>query len=78
MDMLRGDSQMYMFPGEMMALFHDGAVDVGQLFSSVEFMQQPSSHHQNERQGIGSGGDSAPVAGFASPVFLKRNGMVNS
>ena len=76
MDMIRDDSQMYMFPGEMMALFNDGAVDVGQLLSSVEFMQQPTSpHHQNDRQGAGDG---APVTGFTSPGFLKMNGMVNS
>jgi len=63
------DSQMYMFPGEMMALFNDGAVDVGQLFPSVEYMQQqPSLLHQNERQGIGSVGDGGPVTGFTSPM----------
>lgn len=71
MDMLREDPQMYMFNpgGEMMGLFNDGIGDVGHVFSSVEFMQQ---QHQNERQGIGSDG------GFASPVFLKMNGRVNS
>ena len=72
MDTIREDSQIYMFPGEMMALFSDGAVDVGQLFSSAEFMQQPSPRP----------GDCGPVTGFTtSPTFLKarRNGeMVNS
>ena len=72
------DPQMYMFPGEMMALFNDGAVDVCQLFPSVEYMQQQPLHHQNDRQGIGSVGDGGPVAGFTSPTFLKRDGMVNS
>ena len=62
------DPQMYMFPGEMMALFNDGAVDVCQLFPSVEFMQQS----------IGSVGDGGPVTGFTSPAFLKRDGIVNS
>ena len=68
---------MYMFPGEMMALFNDGATDCGggHLFSPVEFMQQqqqqqPSSHHQNDRQGVGDGA--------SGPAFLKMNGMVNS
>lgn len=69
------DPQMYMFPGEMMALFNDGAVDVCQLFPSVEFMQQqPSLHHQNQ----GIVGDNGPVAGFTSSTFLKRDGIVNS
>jgi hypothetical protein len=77
MNMIREDSQIYMFPGEMMALFNDGAVDVGQLFSSVDFMQQPP-HHQNDRQGIGNVGDVGPVTGFNSSTFLKRNGMANS
>jgi hypothetical protein len=76
------DPQMYsMFPGEMMALFNDGAVDVCQLFPSVEFMQQqPSMNHQNDRQSIGSVGDGGPVTGFTSPTttFLKRDGVVNS
>lgn len=70
------DPQMYsMFPGEMMALFNDGAVDVCQLFPSVEFMQQqqPSMNPQN-----GSVGDGGPVTGFTSPTFLKRDGIVNS
>ena len=72
------DPQMYMFPGEMMALFNDGAVDVCQLFPSVEFIQQQPLHHQNDRQGIGSVGDGGPVTGFTSPTFLKRDGMVSS
>ena len=71
MNMIREDSQIYMFPGEMMALFNDGAVDVGQLFSSVDFMH----HQQGERQGMGEVGT---VGGFNSSTFLKRNGMVNS
>lgn len=51
------DPQIYMFPGEMMALFNDGAVDVCQLFPPVDFMQQqPSLQHQNDRQGIGKCG----------------------
>jgi len=57
------DPQMYMFPGEMMALFNDGAVDVCQLFPSVEFMQQqqpPTMNHQNDRQSNGS----VPVGGI--------------
>jgi len=87
MDMIREDSQMYMFPGEVMTLFNDGAVDVGHLFSSVEFMQQQqqqqqqsqSSHHLNDRQGIGIGGRVGPVTGFTGPAFLKMNaGVVNS
>ena len=80
MDTIREDSQMYMFPGEMMALFNDGATDCGggHLFSPVEFMQQqqqPSSHHQNDRQGVGDG---ASVTSLSGPAFLKMNGMVNS
>jgi hypothetical protein len=93
MDMIREDSQMYMFPGEMMALFNDGAVDVGHLFSSVEYMQpQPqqqqssistaSHHQQNDRQGSGigsvGGSDGTPGTGFTSSGFIKMNGMVNS
>lgn len=80
MDTIREDSQMYMFSSEMMALFNDGAVDVGQLFSSVEFMQQASAHLQNDRQGngVGSVRDGVPVTGFTSPTFLKMNGMVSS
>ena len=74
------DPQMFMFPGEMMALFNDGAVDVCQLFPSVEFMQQQPLHQQNDRQGIGSVpvGDGGAVTGFTSPTFLKRDGIVNS
>ena len=74
------DPQIYMFPGEMMALFNDGAVDVCQLFPSVEFMQQqPSLNHQNERHCVvGNVGDGGPVTGFTSPSFLKRDGIVNS
>ena len=73
------DPQMYMFPGEMMALFNDGAVDVCQLFPSVEFMQQqPAMNHPNDRQSIGSVGEGGPVTGFTSPTFLKRDGVVNS
>jgi len=75
------DPQMYMFPGEMMALFNDGAVDVCQLFPSVEFMQQPPSmNHQNnnDRGSCGPVCDGGPVTGFATtnPTFLK--GIVNS
>ena len=71
------DPQVYMFPGEMMALFNDGAVDVCQLFPSVEFMQQQPSL-QNDRQSIGSVGDGGSVTGFTSPTFHKRDGIVNS
>ena len=83
------DPQMYsMFPGEMMALFNDGAVvDVCQLFPSVEFLQQQQqssmSHQmQSDRQSIGEGGPGGgggSVTGFTSPTFLnKRDGIVNS
>ena len=68
------DPQVYMFPGEVMALFNDGAVDVCQLFPSVEYMQQ----QQNDCQSIGNVGDGGSVTGFTSPTFLKRDGIVNS
>lgn len=67
MDMIREDAQMYMSPGEMMALFNDGSVDVGNLFSQDSFMQPNPNDHSN-----GAGG------GFMSPSYLKMNGMVSS
>jgi hypothetical protein len=76
MNVIREDSQVYMFPGEMMALFNDGAVDVGQLFSSAEFMQQPSSQHQADRQR--SVDDGGPMTGFTSPASFLKNVIVNS
>lgn len=69
MDIIREDPQMYMSPAEMMALFDDG-VDVAHLFSPG-FMGHP---HQNSQQG-------SPLNhsdGFASPVFMKHNGLVTS
>ncbi|KAF8960829.1 fungal-specific transcription factor domain-containing protein [Flammula alnicola] len=81
MELMR-DEQMYGMPPEMMALFQDGGVDG--LFSP-EFMQsQPQSqqqqagqqaHHQSDRT---VNGNTQPGAGFASPAFLKMNGLVTS
>jgi hypothetical protein len=73
------DPQMYMFPGEMMALFNDGAVDVCQLFPSVEFMQQPPTMNHNDRQSIGPvGGDVTGFTTSTNPTFLKRDGILIS
>lgn len=73
MDVIREDTQMYMSPGEMMALFSDGNLDVGNLFPS-EFIQQ----QQNDRQSGGNVAGTPVTAGFSSPVFLKMNGLVPS
>ncbi|TFK36196.1 fungal-specific transcription factor domain-containing protein [Crucibulum laeve] len=74
MDMIREDPQMYMSPGEMMAFFNDGGVDVGHLFSS-DFIQPQQSQHAlpPDRHG---GGNNVSVSGssFGSPAFLKMNG----
>jgi hypothetical protein len=55
MDVLRDDPQMYMSPGEVMAFFNDGSMDVSHLFSADAFLQAHSptqSHHQTSSQGL--------------------------
>ncbi|TFK19760.1 nuclear protein [Coprinopsis marcescibilis] len=54
MDMIREDTQMYMSPGEMMAFFNDGNVDVNHLFSADAFLQaQGSTQSHRTAQGVG-------------------------
>ncbi|KDR79374.1 hypothetical protein GALMADRAFT_243404 [Galerina marginata CBS 339.88] len=85
--LMREDPSMYM-SHEMMALFNDGGVDVQHLFSP-EFMhlqpqqttQQQQLHHQSDipgSAGASSNNQTTPGTSFASPSFLKRNGLATS
>ncbi|KAG2004857.1 nuclear protein [Coprinopsis cinerea AmutBmut pab1-1] len=91
MDMIREDTQMYMSPGDMMAFFNDGGVDVNHLFSADAFLQQsPQSHHtpqgaQVSPQTTGSIGQPQqppPPGGGTQPGqqsgFMKMTGLVTS
>ena len=69
MDVVRQDPQMYMSPADVMALFNDGNVDVGSLFSP-EFVQA-----QQADMAGGNGGGGGTVFNN-SPGFLKMNGLV--
>ncbi len=59
-----GNEQLYMSPSDVMSLFNDGSVDLGQIFSP-EFIQPPSSADGNN---IGGGGE----------PYLKMTGIVTS
>ncbi|KAK0493543.1 fungal-specific transcription factor domain-containing protein [Armillaria luteobubalina] len=59
-----GNEQLYMSPSDVMSLFNDGSVDLGQIFSP-EFIQPPSSSDGNN---IGGGGE----------PYLKMTGIVTS
>jgi hypothetical protein len=81
--MMRDDPHMYMSP-EMMSLFHEGGVDVQHLFSSeflqsqTQAQQQQQVHHSNgDRPGNGRA-NTPSSACFASPTFIKMNGLPTS
>ncbi|KAF5370920.1 hypothetical protein D9615_009818 [Tricholomella constricta] len=80
MDMIREDTQMYMSPTDMMALFDDG-VDVQHLFSGG-FMPQAQQQSQQQQQQQSHGPHMSPMNSsgdtFDNPGFLKRNGLVTS
>jgi len=90
MDMIRGESQMYMSHGDMLTLFNDG-VDVNHLFSSdfnmvgaptqqaqtAQQVQQPSPSVGDRHNG-GGNVISPSRPGYASPGFLKMSGLATS
>ncbi|KAF9002487.1 fungal-specific transcription factor domain-containing protein [Cyathus striatus] len=78
MELIREDQQMYMSP-DMMALFNDGGVDVGHLFSpDYNMQQQQGQGPPTDRQGGVNPTHGASPASFGSPAFLKMNGLATS
>lgn len=91
MDMIRGDSQMYMPHGDMLALFDEG-VDVNHLFSSdfnmvgpqsqqgqtAQQVQQPSSSVGDRLNGGGNVISSGAPGYVSPPGFLKMSGLATS
>jgi len=81
--MMSDDPQMYISP-EMMALFHDGGVDVQHIFPSeflppqTQAQQQQQVHHPNGDR-LGNGSANTPSSAcFTSPTFIKMNGLPTS
>lgn len=75
MDIMREDPHIFMTPAEMMALFNDGGVDVGQLFSP-EYIQLQQNQPQPDPRQVGVG--QSPSGAFSNPAYLKLNGLVTS
>ena len=77
MDIMRPDPTLYMSP-EVMAMFNDGTVDVGNIFQG-EFIQQQQQQQQSQQSGqpqvpVVSDQQSGP-GGFTGSSFQKMNGI---
>jgi hypothetical protein len=78
-DIMRPDPTLYMSPAEVLAMFNDGGVDVGNIFPSEYMQQQQQQSSQRQTPQPPPALESTSVSGgFAGASFQKMNGLVAS